>query len=278
MKKDAKLYALLQQTIARFITAEALQQVAHGMDTQVNESLNNTMTWFAPKNKVYCSTWSLTNRLSIGISINSIGFMAYYRRLFNQLGIAMTADIRHFLETKDRNRSARLAKAKTVEWKRKRIQRKMETLREETIIASRQRAKRDGTYKSGRNMAPGASAGFTEEELQETTRQRKKKASDAVCKFCNRKGHSRRTHRDCGQYTGPPKKKSKQQQLEPDGEGQNLDADEADAMDAMPFDAEPPSEADDDELEFFDAGTWSEDDADDDGSSSEAAIIVRATI
>jgi hypothetical protein len=80
--EDAKLYGVLQDKIARFISVDRLHKVAHGMDTQVNESFNNTVSWFAPKNKVYCGTSSLTNRVGFAVSITSVGVLEYFRRLF----------------------------------------------------------------------------------------------------------------------------------------------------------------------------------------------------
>jgi hypothetical protein len=55
-KDDAKLYAILKEKVDRFVTLDRLKEVAHGMDTQPNESFNNTVSWFAPKNKVYCGS------------------------------------------------------------------------------------------------------------------------------------------------------------------------------------------------------------------------------
>lgn len=49
--KDNELYEELQQILRRFITLDALKEVAHSMDTCANESLNNTISWVAPKNK-----------------------------------------------------------------------------------------------------------------------------------------------------------------------------------------------------------------------------------
>jgi hypothetical protein len=69
--EDAKLYAVLNNITSRFITLDRLKEVAHGMDTQINESFNNTASWFAPKNKVYCGSESLANRLSLLPSASS---------------------------------------------------------------------------------------------------------------------------------------------------------------------------------------------------------------
>jgi hypothetical protein len=71
LTKDAKLYEELNKIYSRFMTMERLEEVGHGYDTQINESYNNTASWFAPKNKVYCGSQSLKNRLSVAIGINS---------------------------------------------------------------------------------------------------------------------------------------------------------------------------------------------------------------
>jgi hypothetical protein len=67
------LFEKLQPIVEHFVTVERLTEVAHGMDTQVNESFNNTFSWLAPKNKVYCGSQSLRNRLCIGMGINALG-------------------------------------------------------------------------------------------------------------------------------------------------------------------------------------------------------------
>jgi hypothetical protein len=75
---DGKLCSILHDKFARFVTLERLLEVAHGMHTQVNESFNNTASWMAPKNKVYCATSSLTNQLSTDVAMNTLGFEEYF--------------------------------------------------------------------------------------------------------------------------------------------------------------------------------------------------------
>jgi hypothetical protein len=93
------------------------------MDTQVNKSFNNMASWFAPKNKVYCGSCSLTNRLSIALGINSVGLVKYFWRLYKQLGINLTKNVLHCLQMKERTRSNRLNKIKTKEKKKERMKR-----------------------------------------------------------------------------------------------------------------------------------------------------------
>jgi hypothetical protein len=91
--RDAKLYIALSNIISRFITIERLREVAHSMDTQCNESINNTISWLAPKNKCYGGSQSLRNRISIVVGIVSLGLNKYFTRLFHSLGITMMPNI-----------------------------------------------------------------------------------------------------------------------------------------------------------------------------------------
>lgn len=53
-KKDEKLCDALASVCARFFELNKLKEVAHGMDTNANESVNNTTSHFAPRNRVCC--------------------------------------------------------------------------------------------------------------------------------------------------------------------------------------------------------------------------------
>ena len=118
--KDGKLYKFLCDTVARFITLEALKEVGHGMDTQVNESLNNTISWLAPKNKTYSGSSSLENRISIAIGIHSIGTSEYFVRLFGKLGVEITGPMQHYLSKQQQTRVYRIDKYKRQDVKKAR--------------------------------------------------------------------------------------------------------------------------------------------------------------
>jgi hypothetical protein len=111
--KDAKLYALLQEKLSRFVTHDRLCDMAHTLDTNMNEAFNNICTWFAPKNKVFAGTGSLANRISFAAGINSVGVQVFFKRLFKKLGIVVTENVEYYLHTKEKSRAARLAKLKT---------------------------------------------------------------------------------------------------------------------------------------------------------------------
>jgi len=256
-QKDAKLYQKLQAIISRFITKECLDDLCHGMNTQVNESFNNTFSWYAPKNKVHCGTWSLQNRLGIPIGIHSVGFDAYYRHLLTKLGIQITPDLRHFLTVKDRYRLKRLAKIRTVAYRRKKIQHEIDSLKKETASAHKERAKQEGQYRRSMNFELGPTGGWTEDDI---TRPKKKgRRSNVKCPRCNKYGHSTARSKDCDFYV-PPKQKRGESQVTAAAE------EELAELDAIPLD-------DDDDLDMFhEAGTWTSDD-DSDNSVQQLGML-----
>jgi hypothetical protein len=93
--KDAKLYCILhQEKIARFITMDKLLEMAHRLDTKMNEALNNPCTWFAPsKNKVYVASGPLHNRIAMAVGINPMGVLEFYKKILRKMGIAVTSCI-----------------------------------------------------------------------------------------------------------------------------------------------------------------------------------------
>jgi hypothetical protein len=130
-EKDAKLYALLSETISRFITQERLEEIGHDLDTNMKEAINQVCTWFAPKNKVFACTGSLNNRIAFAVGINSLGVDAFFRRLFKKLGIPLIDSVAYYLKTKEQSRARkkRLAKLKkTQEAKLKKSKGKRELL------------------------------------------------------------------------------------------------------------------------------------------------------
>jgi hypothetical protein len=192
-EQDAKLYAVLAEMMGRFISLDRLKEVAHTMDTQVNESFNNTVAWLAPKNKVYCGSRSLENRVGIALGIKSLGLGPYFKRLYGVLGITLTDNVIHILDRKQSARTKRLAKSRTTAAKKDKLKRKFQKLDDAETQAKVDRSKRDGTYKSGQNMQG-------EEEQQ--PKAAKKSRKDATCASCRLKGHSTKQSKASLHYVG----------------------------------------------------------------------------
>lgn len=82
------------------------------MDTNINDSINIAMSHFAPKNRAFCSTRSLENRVAIAIGTQSLGFLPHFKRLLKALGTEMTTKVLHWLEVTHNRRERQLQCAK----------------------------------------------------------------------------------------------------------------------------------------------------------------------
>jgi hypothetical protein len=196
-EKDAKLYVLLSETMDRFVTHERLQEMAHTLDTNMNEAFNQICTWFAPKNKVFAGTGSLQNRISFAVGINSLGLDGFFNRLFKKLGIAVTDNVAYYLKIKEKSRVKRLAKLKVKESKKKRNKRKYDKLAEHTLQAKKELHKREGTYRRGMNLDD-----TVEDTAQANTEAAKANNNKAnrmakYCEFCGKKDHLTKRSKKC---------------------------------------------------------------------------------
>lgn len=272
---DAKLYEVLTEKISRFITLDKLKEIWHSMDTQINESFNNTAAWVAPKNKVYCGSCSLSNRLSLAVGVTSIGMVAYFTRLSESLGITVSPAVAHYLAVKEKTRFKRHEDRKKPEVKKLRSKRLMDQLRAETRKVIKGRAKKDGTYLSGMNMAADTVDGYTLDDLLEAATKkpaakRRKVDDNIVCKHCNVRGHSLIRSKYC--LKNPANMTATADIIpqaasipssNPDDELLAIDAAaDVDADDSMPFIPDDP-ESDVSLSMFQDTRTWSSSDSDD---------------
>jgi hypothetical protein len=118
--KHEQLYNKLFAALEPFITLDRLRELSHGSDTNVNESLNQTISWFAPKNKTYCGSDSLRNRVGMALSIHLVGYDAFYLALYDALGLEVDELVHHCLLLKQSARQRHLDSTQTTTYKNKR--------------------------------------------------------------------------------------------------------------------------------------------------------------
>jgi hypothetical protein len=87
---NKKLYLQCVEIIEKFTTEEHLRECHHNMSSQKNEAMNKSLMRYVPKDKTYCKTMSLTSRLSIAISIDTLGHSEYFLRLFGAMKFRKT--------------------------------------------------------------------------------------------------------------------------------------------------------------------------------------------
>jgi hypothetical protein len=177
------------------------EEMAHGLDINMNESFNNICTWFAPKNKVFAGSGSLHNRIAFTVGVNSCGVLLFYKKLFRKMGITVTDNVEHYLEHKESNRIKKLAKVKTSTAKKDKNKRKYENLKAHTIIAKKEHHKREGTYRKGMNMDDPYGELLNGQEDQEAGKKQpaSKRAKKAVgyCQYCGKSDHLTKRSKNC---------------------------------------------------------------------------------
>ena len=208
-EEDKELYNILVEVIAPFITMDRLAEIGHGHDTNVNEALNNIISWFAPKNKTYCLSRSLINRVNCAVSINSIGFDSFYKQVFDCLGVDVPQPTVYYIEQRERWRQTRIRKSKTFEHKKKRSQKMHKKLREHTKDVQ-------DDITAGKGYKTGVAMDMTQDE--KGTPHIVSLDSMKVCKSCGRVGHKRSNQSSCPNN----KKKLQAVQLQKEAEEQSM--------------------------------------------------------
>ena len=247
--KDKDLYEALKRLVARFVTHEALLEVGHGMDTLVNESINNSISWVAPKNKTYSTTQSLNNRIAFAVCINGVGTLKFFERMFVKCGIAWTPDIAYYVRQIDAARTTKIVKTKTGRAKRKRQEAFHGRLLGFAEIAKKERARRDGVaYEPGIGFERTAAAATSTKPPAK--KRAKRDMSKVRCKHCQKLGHCMRSSLSCLKNPKHPE----YSESSAHEEQTQQDANEMDLLDSIQPDDE----------EFFDAFEYVDDDEDED--------------
>jgi hypothetical protein len=67
-------------------------EVLHENDTQKNESINNFIRGWVPKDSHYVRTKNWEGRVMTAVGIDSVGYKLYYRRASWRLGLSLTRE------------------------------------------------------------------------------------------------------------------------------------------------------------------------------------------
>jgi hypothetical protein len=288
-KRDAKLYATLVQVMSRFVTMDRLDEMAHDLDTNMNEAFNNICTWFAPKNKVFAGSGSLNNRIAFAVGINSLGVLPFYTKLFHRLGITMTENVEHYLKVKEALRMKQIESAKSNEAKKAKNKLKYLKLQEDTRVAKMEFHKRTGTYRKGMNVDDPYGELLNGQEVQAdarkpAARRKRKKTDPGFCEWCGSSSHATKRNKKCTAALDAAKKYRKHDgsllsdapvaavAVQPVG----LLTDEAmdiDRFDSLPWDHQLDSDDDSFRSALEEAATgW-----DSDGDESVQAVLVQGS-
>ena len=88
--RHSKLYKEMTAAFAPYIQKDMLVQLQHNWNTQKNEALNTSVSFYAPKNKTYSTTQSLDTRVAIAAGVQILGYSGFWCRVFEMF--EMTVD------------------------------------------------------------------------------------------------------------------------------------------------------------------------------------------
>ncbi len=88
-KKDMELYKLVLEIWEHFGTDLMMEQVYHLFTSQKSESLHQQITRVAPKDKHFSGTMALSDRVSLVVITDSVGYESGMLLVFEELGITL---------------------------------------------------------------------------------------------------------------------------------------------------------------------------------------------
>ena len=197
---DKKLYEHLKPIIEKYVAHNKLADLNHDMDTNINEAFNAVCTHFAPMNKIFCGSGSLHNRISFAVGIHSVGWTVFMERLLDELGIAMSPELRNYLQKRDNQRNKKIAMYKTKDYKLKRGKKKMDKKKESANIAQKERMRRQGTYKRGMAIDDLWTIPENEAPVCQPVAKKRKGKQKQYCPFCGKTTHATTRSKKCEQH------------------------------------------------------------------------------
>ena len=102
--EHAELLEQIREAYFPYITPERLLESLHPFDTQLNEALNNVIARYAPKNRTYGTTMSLSYRIFMVTGIHNLGHYRFWHEVFVLLGLDMPTDIKENLQRLDKRK------------------------------------------------------------------------------------------------------------------------------------------------------------------------------
>ena len=117
-KRDSALYLLLKKEYSRYVSDDKLKECCHEYDTNINESLNNIVSKYAPKCRHYSKSVELRTRIYIAGSIYLTGHHYFWSKVHDSMGIAVSEKLNNSWLAKDINKVEKYGREHTFEYKK----------------------------------------------------------------------------------------------------------------------------------------------------------------
>jgi len=157
---DKKVFELVEQNYAPYMTDVHLYQCYHGFDTNKNESLNRKCSATAPKDRHFSGTMSLADRFMYVAIHDSVGHKEAIRRVLQQVGINVECNcpvLEEWARRVDNDKKNKAAYRQKPENKRKRSA-NISALVQKWSLGERHAASSGKNYATG-SAIPGGTGG-----------------------------------------------------------------------------------------------------------------------
>ena len=165
-------------------------------DTQLNEALNAVIARYAPKNRSYGMSMSLSNRIAIVTGIHNMSHNCFWKEVFELLELQMTTSMHKNLNAYDRRKDLKRQYIARKDVKEKRVRVQNEQL-QEMVRKQIEDEKRGSTYSSStafNHMVPIEIIKIEEEKKH-------KNNIDCGLYGCHYKYHKSNKSKKCFYYT-----------------------------------------------------------------------------
>jgi hypothetical protein len=182
---DKKMYEDMCKVLHRFTESAKLKECHHGYSSQKNESMNQLISRYVPKDKTFCQSMSLNSRICLAVGVDSVGHEEYYERLFEKMKIPFPDNTRIMLRSMKKKRDYDRNYQAQPTQKRKRSVKKFDSTKDR--LKKQMADKALGVaYRSGMNMEPNSN-----DEPGENTKVKK------GCIACGAMDHRTRRAKAC---------------------------------------------------------------------------------
>ena len=129
--RDKKLhkiaYQQLRNALEPYFTLQGMMEILHPYNTQLNKSLNNTVSYCAPKNRYLCSSIELCTRVAMVAGTVSLGKAELVKRIYKRCDISHeNCPFLNSLEQEDKKTNKKRIRELKQNFKSKRARKKYE--------------------------------------------------------------------------------------------------------------------------------------------------------
>jgi len=217
---EAPLYAAVLTIWRRYATEDMLRQSHHPYWCQKSESLNQLVTVFAPKDKHLSASMSLSDRVSLVVIVDSVGFAQGVCEIMEEIGCDVPASTIECLKRRDAKREYDKMYKNKIENRRRRGEQIRQKIKE--ALENRKNDKKNGFKYKPSIAVTGDTAVETSTkkrrsrkravpsgEVNDTAIEKKKRAkrTPVICPLwgCQQKGHVTAKSKYCFRNPNHPK-------------------------------------------------------------------------